>query len=80
MYTVNIAEQEYKISLDKKESNKGEINGKEFTLDVHKSKEGSYHVLHNNKSYNIEIVEINNEENTVKLNRLVTTYFLPVHC
>lgn len=68
MYTVNIAEQEYKISLDKKESNKGEINGKEFTLDVHKSKEGSYHVLHNNKSYNIEIVEINNEENTVKLN------------
>ena len=68
MYTVNIAEQEFEISLDKKTANKGEINGNPFELDVHKSKEGSYHVLHNNKSYNIEIVEFDKENNTVILN------------
>jgi len=27
MYTVNIAEQDFQISIDKKEANKGEING-----------------------------------------------------
>jgi len=68
MYTVNIAEQEFQISIDKKEKNKGEINGKSFVLDVHKSKEGSYHVLHNNKSYNIEVVEFDKENNSVTLN------------
>lgn len=68
MYTVNIAEQEFQISIDKKQANKGEINGKSFELDVHKSKEGSYHVLHNNKSYNIEVVELDKENNSVILN------------
>ncbi len=68
MYTVNIAEQEFQISIDKKQANKGEINGKSFELDVHESKEGSYHVLHNNKSYNIEVVELDNENNSVTLN------------
>jgi len=68
MYTVNIAEQEFQIFIDKKQANKGEINGKSFELDVHKSKEGSYHVLHNNKSYNIEVVELDRENNSVILN------------
>ena len=68
MYTVNIAEQDFQISIDKKEANKGEINGKAFELDIHKSKEGSYHVLHNNKSYNVEVVELDKENNSVILN------------
>ncbi len=68
MYTVNIAEQEFQISIDKKQANKGEINGKSFELDVHKSKESSYHVLYNNKSYSIEIVELDRENNSVILN------------
>ena len=68
MYTVNIEEKEYKISIDKKEANKGEINGNTFVLDINKSKEGSYHVIHNFKSYNIELVELDRENNSVKLN------------
>jgi len=68
MYTVNIAEQEFQISIDKKQANKGEINGKSFELDVHKSKESSYHVLYNKKSYSIEIVELDRANNSVILN------------
>lgn len=68
MYTVKISNKDYNISIDKNEKNKGKIDGKEFILDINKSKEDSYHVLHNNKSYNIEVIEIDTETNEVKLN------------
>ncbi len=68
MYTVNIKEKEYKIDFDSQNAKKGTVNGKEFILDSIKLKEGSYHLIHDNKSYNIEILDINTDNNTVKLN------------
>jgi len=74
MYTVNIFEKEFNIDINSKDKNTGKINGKEFVLDVNKSKKDSYHVLHNNKSYNIEVIELDEEQNIVKLNINGQTY------
>lgn len=64
---VNNQEKEYTIEFDNHEMNSGSINGEKFLLDIFKSKEGSYHVLENNKGYNIELVSANYEEKQVVL-------------
>jgi biotin carboxyl carrier protein len=68
MYSVNISEKKFEIEFDSQNAKKGTVNGKDFTLDSVKIKEGSYHVIYNNQSYNIEILEINTDNSTVKLN------------
>lgn len=68
MYKAKVNEQfEFEISM------KGDstiINNKEEQFDIATIQQGSFHVLHNNKSYNAEVVEINKEEKqvTVRIN------------
>ncbi|MFN4233882.1 MAG: acetyl-CoA carboxylase biotin carboxyl carrier protein subunit [Bacteroidia bacterium] len=64
---VNNQEKEYIINLDHSDFNKGTIDEENFLLDVFKIKEGSFHVLENNKSYNIEVVSANYEEKQLVL-------------
>lgn len=44
----------------------GKLNGADFLLDVVESN-GRYHVIHNNTSYNVELLEIKSEEKVVIL-------------
>ena len=46
---------EYEVELTPSGTS-GKINGENFTVDLLKIKEGNYHVLRNNKSYNIELL------------------------
>ncbi|HET6243751.1 MAG: acetyl-CoA carboxylase biotin carboxyl carrier protein subunit [Bacteroidetes bacterium] len=48
----------------------GIINEDNFTLDLLKVKEGNYHILRNNKSYNVEIISADYQEKcfTIKVN------------
>lgn len=64
---VNQKENEYTISFNNHEMNLGNINGEEFVLDILKLKEGSFHVLEKNKSYNIELVSANYDEKQMVL-------------
>lgn len=64
---VNNQEKEYTIEFENREMNSGSIDGDKFLLDILKSKEGSFHVLDNNKSYNIEVVSTNYEEKQMVL-------------
>jgi biotin carboxyl carrier protein len=68
MYTVNVLDKDYQISINKNEKNKLIVDGKEVVLDILSSKKDSLHLLYNNKSYNIEIVDIDRDSNIVKLN------------
>ncbi|MFN7013704.1 MAG: acetyl-CoA carboxylase biotin carboxyl carrier protein subunit [Bacteroidia bacterium] len=64
---VNNQEKEYTIEFENPEMNCGRIDGDKFLLDILKSKEGSFHVLDNKKSYNIEVVSANYEEKQMVL-------------
>lgn len=53
----------------------GTLNGKQVKGDLLKINAYQYHLLHNNKSYNIEVVKLNAEEKTlvVKINSVKFT-------
>ncbi len=54
MYSIQLKDKSFEVELNSTDSKQGTINGKSFKLDINKSGE-DYHVLYNNKSYNIEI-------------------------
>lgn len=62
MYKVNINNKEHIIDLEN--DNSGKINGEKATWDMIQIKEGSFHLIKNNKSYNIEIVKSDFNEKT----------------
>lgn len=43
------------------------VNGEEIKIDLLKLKEGSFHVIQNHRSYNIEVLRINADEKKVEL-------------
>lgn len=59
---------EYKIELQGNDG--GLLNGTSFNWDIHQVKDNSYHIIKDNKSYNIELLSANREEKTffVKVN------------
>ena len=52
---------EFNVELEK-DLNSGLLNGESFSWDVIKIKENSYHVIKDNKSYNLEVLSVNAEE------------------
>ncbi len=67
MLKVNIHDKEYTIDFNQNGQLSGRIEGEDFILDMLKNNEHSFHLIKNHKSYNIEIVEVNNEEKKVSL-------------
>lgn len=57
MLKVKVNNTEHQIEFDALDNSKGKLNGSDFSLDLIKVKEGSFHLLKNNKSFNIEIVK-----------------------
>lgn len=55
------------ITLDGHDPKKGRINGKEFHLDLVKEKNGGYHLILNDRSYNAELVKLIPEEKSIEL-------------
>ncbi len=54
--------EEHEIAFTDTRSAQGTINGNPFSWDVQHIKEGSYHVLYNQRSYQVEIVQANYAE------------------
>lgn len=81
MYTITVnGTKEFKTELNKqnKEVISGTLNGTEFSADIIKVREGVYHLLKDNVSYNLEVVKHIPEEKkmVVKINN--TPYTLDV--
>ncbi len=81
MYTIKLnSETSFKTELKKETNNvfSGTLNGKNFLVDIIKIREGVYHLIRNNISYNLELVKIVSEEKKllVKINN--TPYELDV--
>lgn len=61
MYKAKVGEQVFEFEFADQKGLTGTVDGKAFNMDL--AKQGSvHHVLHNNKSYVIEIIELNKEE------------------
>ena len=66
MYKVNVTNgKEYAVSFDKEHPLKGEINGEAFALDMIKIKENSFHVIQNNRSYTVELIQAEPSEKSM---------------
>lgn len=61
-------EQEYKIEPDKKNPNNGVLNGSDYEVDAQEIESGYLHVLHENKSYRVDVVEYSQEKAIIKVN------------
>ena len=65
-YVVRSGDKEFKVKLDSAMPNKGELNGKEFVLDIVRTKTG-FHVLKDKKAYSFDVVEIDRENRTIEM-------------
>ena len=81
MYTIKVnSNKEFKTELRKGANNtfSGVLNGQPFAADIIKIREGVYHLIRNNVSYNLELVNVIADEKklVVKINN--TAYTLDV--
>ena len=81
MYTIKVnSNKEFKTELQKESNNtfSGVLNGQAFTADIIKIREGVYHLIRNNISYNLELVKVIADEKkmAVKINN--TPYKLDI--
>jgi biotin carboxyl carrier protein len=67
MVKATINERQFQIDFVDKQFQKGLINNQSFELDMIKSDDDSWHILRNGKSYNIEIIKIDQAEKRVAL-------------
>jgi biotin carboxyl carrier protein len=47
---------EYQVNFNNNQNNEGSIDGEDFKLDLIKLKDGSFHLIKDNKSYTVELV------------------------
>lgn len=78
MYKVSIADQVFDIEFD--ESNKGvlSVNNKTLEWDVIKLGKDNFHIIHNNKSYNAQVLEASKESKSFKFRVNNNVYDLKV--
>ncbi|MES2566092.1 MAG: acetyl-CoA carboxylase biotin carboxyl carrier protein subunit [Bacteroidota bacterium] len=81
MYTIKVnGSKEFKTELNKPNNNSvsGSLNGKEFSADIIKVRDGVYHLLKDSMSFNLEIVKQIPDEKmmVVKINN--TSYTLDI--
>lgn len=71
MKVISENKREFNIVFDKSAS-AGTIDGNPFNWDIKKIKDNHFHVIKDNKSYNLELLKLNSEEKTVfvKINGL----------
>ncbi|OQY02355.1 MAG: hypothetical protein B6I20_06915 [Bacteroidetes bacterium 4572_117] len=67
MLKVNINNNEYAVDFKQNGQLSGKVNNQNFELDIIKKSEVSFHLLKDNKSYNIEIVEVDRDKKTIEL-------------
>lgn len=81
MYTIKVNEtSEFKVELNNTKNNviEGELNNTLFKSEIIKINEGFYHLIKDNKSYTLEVINhiVEEKKLTVKINN--TTYTLSV--
>ena len=55
------------FQINEGRNNQLEINGEALSLDVHALGEKHFHIIKGHNSYNVELIELNEEEKTMKI-------------
>lgn len=77
MYKVKVNNnKEHEVVLN--DAQTGSFDNSPFSWDVIQSKEGSFHVLENNRSYSVEVIKLDRDEKTVVLSVNGTKYTMAV--
>ena len=66
-YKIQTNDQAFDVTFLNKEKTSALLNGKKIELDVRELSQGSFHVIHEYASYQIDVVGINREEKKVRL-------------
>ena len=69
---------EHNVEFDAKDNSKGKINELDFSLDLIQLKEGSFHLIKDDKSYNIEVIKADYTEKSFVIMVNGTSYKLVV--
>lgn len=69
---------EHNVEFDAKDNSKGKINELDFSLDLIQLKEGSFHLIKDDKSYNIEVIKADYIEKSFVIMVNGTSYKLVV--
>ncbi|TXC85383.1 biotin/lipoyl-containing protein [Luteibaculum oceani] len=67
MYEIEINDKSYQVAPKSQKLNTGLINGNPYEIDFIKVKEGEYHLLYNNKSYNVELIKFLEDKKHMEL-------------
>ena len=67
MYEIQVNKENYKVEPNADKAVKGLLEGKPYEIDYIKVKEGEYHVLWNNKSFNIELIKFLEDKKHMEL-------------
>ena len=70
MYEIEVNKKSYQVTPEASKPRQGLIDGKPYEMDFIKVKDGEYHVLWNNKSYNIELIRLLDDEKHMELPRV----------
>jgi len=65
--TAIVGKNEYQVEFDGSEFTNGKVNNEVFTLNWIKDGDYSYHLIHKNRSINVQLVELDHEKKTVQL-------------
>ncbi|MAX81960.1 MAG: acetyl-CoA carboxylase biotin carboxyl carrier protein subunit [Crocinitomicaceae bacterium] len=70
MYSVKGKDKAFEVEFLDASGNKGTINGTDFDLDMIEVRDGAFHLIYDNRSYNLEVVASNPKEKTfdIKVN------------
>jgi len=74
MYKVKINKKEFKLRFNDDTSSHGSISGSNFDINIIKKNEKSFHIIKDNKSYNIHVLSVDYNEKKVKLKVNSDTY------
>lgn len=66
MYKISVNEKE-SIAVDKNSDGSFSLNGEHIKPDIVEVRNGTFHVIINNKSYNAEVIDRNDEEKTFSI-------------
>lgn len=67
MYEIQVNKENYKVEPNADKAVKGLLEGTPYEIDYIKVKEGEYHVLWNNKSFNIELIKFLEDKKHMEL-------------
>jgi len=68
MYRIETGGKEFEITFDSPGASTGQLNGKDFSIDIIETSKRVFHIIRDNKSYRAEVLSIDPISKSVEIN------------